>query len=209
MRWARTRVLPEPAPATISSGAPTCVTAARCCGLSPSSSASGSRPTTEPPGRPMPSAGGSPPACAHVGTPRSSTSPVAVAGLSLGRGKSPKSVLIVSSSLRRAGDSTRADDYFVAPGARVVASAWDQTAVAPLCPIRTACTVVPVAASTAVPASTSATHLAGRGAVSLCSFRFHHSRTPETTNSTKIQGSRPSATAAPVRHVSGSGEWLT
>ena len=45
-------------------------------------------------------AGGSPPASAQVGTPRSSTSPLAAAGLSPGRGKSPKSVLIVSSSLR-------------------------------------------------------------------------------------------------------------
>src|SRR5690606_38287395 len=35
-----TAVLPEPAPATISSGAPSCVTASRCCGLSPSRRAS-------------------------------------------------------------------------------------------------------------------------------------------------------------------------
>ena len=44
MRWVSTRVLPEPAPATISSGVPLWVTAARCGSLSPSSSASGSRP---------------------------------------------------------------------------------------------------------------------------------------------------------------------
>src|SRR6476620_7880450 len=42
MRWVSTRVLPDPAPATTSSGLPECTTAARCCGLSPSSSASGS-----------------------------------------------------------------------------------------------------------------------------------------------------------------------
>ena len=40
MRWVSTRVLPEPAPATMSSGDPSCRTAARCCGLSPSSRAS-------------------------------------------------------------------------------------------------------------------------------------------------------------------------
>src|SRR3954447_13074838 len=33
MRCASTRVLPEPAPATMSSGEPACSTAARCCGL--------------------------------------------------------------------------------------------------------------------------------------------------------------------------------
>ena len=37
MRRVSTAVLPEPAPATISSGDPACSTAARCCGLSPSS----------------------------------------------------------------------------------------------------------------------------------------------------------------------------
>ncbi len=42
MRWVSTRVLPEPAPATISSGAPLCVTAARCCSFSPASSSAGS-----------------------------------------------------------------------------------------------------------------------------------------------------------------------
>src|SRR6202034_2697950 len=36
IRWVSTRVLPEPAPATISSGPPMWVTAARCCGLRPS-----------------------------------------------------------------------------------------------------------------------------------------------------------------------------
>jgi hypothetical protein len=36
MREVSTRVLPEPAPATISKGLPVCSTAARCCGLSPS-----------------------------------------------------------------------------------------------------------------------------------------------------------------------------
>ena len=41
MRWVSTRVLPEPAPATISSGAPVWVTAAACCGLSPATSDSG------------------------------------------------------------------------------------------------------------------------------------------------------------------------
>ena len=39
MRWVSTLVLPEPAPATMSSGEPACVTASRCRGLSPSSSA--------------------------------------------------------------------------------------------------------------------------------------------------------------------------
>ena len=43
MRWVSTRVLPEPAPATISSGPPSCMTAARCWGLRPSSRASASR----------------------------------------------------------------------------------------------------------------------------------------------------------------------
>jgi hypothetical protein len=38
MRWVSTRVFPEPAPATISSGVPACVTAWRWRGLSPSSS---------------------------------------------------------------------------------------------------------------------------------------------------------------------------
>ena len=42
IRWVSTRVLPEPAPATMSSGAPSCFTAARCCGLSPSSRTAGS-----------------------------------------------------------------------------------------------------------------------------------------------------------------------
>ena len=40
MRWVRTRVLPEPAPATMSSGPPVWVTASRWTGLSPSSRAS-------------------------------------------------------------------------------------------------------------------------------------------------------------------------
>ena len=40
MRWVSTRVLPEPAPATMSSGEPECTTASRCCGFMPSSSAS-------------------------------------------------------------------------------------------------------------------------------------------------------------------------
>ena len=44
MRWVSTRVLPEPAPATMSSGPPSCSTASRCCGLSPTSSCSGSAP---------------------------------------------------------------------------------------------------------------------------------------------------------------------
>ena len=39
MRRVSTLVLPEPAPATIRSDPPRCSTAARCCGLSPSSSA--------------------------------------------------------------------------------------------------------------------------------------------------------------------------
>ena len=39
MRWVSTRVLPEPAPATMSSGDPSCRTASRCCGLRPSSRA--------------------------------------------------------------------------------------------------------------------------------------------------------------------------
>jgi hypothetical protein len=39
MRWVSTLVLPEPAPATMSSGEPACVTASRCRGLRPSSSA--------------------------------------------------------------------------------------------------------------------------------------------------------------------------
>src|SRR5438270_13728016 len=42
IRWVSTRVLPEPAPATMSSGPPWCRTATRCCGLSPSRSVSGS-----------------------------------------------------------------------------------------------------------------------------------------------------------------------
>src|SRR6185312_11279874 len=42
MRWVRTRVLPEPAPATISSGLPSCTTALRCSGFRPSRNVSGS-----------------------------------------------------------------------------------------------------------------------------------------------------------------------
>ena len=38
MRWVSTRVLPEPAPATISSGVPACTTASRWRGFRPSSS---------------------------------------------------------------------------------------------------------------------------------------------------------------------------
>src|SRR5688500_2421900 len=37
MRWVRTRVLPEPAPATISRGPASCTTASRWTGLRPSS----------------------------------------------------------------------------------------------------------------------------------------------------------------------------
>ena len=40
IRRVSTRVLPDPAPATTSSGAPWCTTAARCGSLSPSSSSS-------------------------------------------------------------------------------------------------------------------------------------------------------------------------
>ena len=40
MRWVRTRVLPDPAPATISSGEPVCTTASRWGGFMPSSSGS-------------------------------------------------------------------------------------------------------------------------------------------------------------------------
>ena len=40
IRRVSTRVLPDPAPATTSSGAPACTTAARCGSLSPSSSSS-------------------------------------------------------------------------------------------------------------------------------------------------------------------------
>ncbi len=39
MRWVSTRVLPEPAPATMSSGEPACVTASRWFSFSPSSRA--------------------------------------------------------------------------------------------------------------------------------------------------------------------------
>ena len=46
MRLVSTRVLPEPAPATISSGPPWCSTASRCCGLRPRSRASASRAAT-------------------------------------------------------------------------------------------------------------------------------------------------------------------
>src|SRR3954467_3667570 len=42
MRGAGTRVFPEPAPATMSSGPPPWTTAARCCGFSPSSRVAGS-----------------------------------------------------------------------------------------------------------------------------------------------------------------------
>ena len=42
MRWVRTRVLPEPAPATMSSGVPEWTTAARWFSFSPSRSAAGS-----------------------------------------------------------------------------------------------------------------------------------------------------------------------
>ncbi len=46
IRWVSTRVLPEPAPATMSSGLPSCTTAARCSGLSPSRRASIARAAT-------------------------------------------------------------------------------------------------------------------------------------------------------------------
>src|SRR5664280_3635871 len=104
IRCASTRVLPDPAPATINSGAPWWMTAARCWGLRPSRSASGARLFTGSSCRPAPSGGESPPASTQVGTPRASTSALAAAGLSSGREKSPKRVLIVSSSLRRTGD---------------------------------------------------------------------------------------------------------
>src|SRR4029453_8522684 len=42
IRWVSTRVLPEPAPATISNGDPACVTASRCGPFSPDSNVSGS-----------------------------------------------------------------------------------------------------------------------------------------------------------------------
>ena len=45
MRCASTRVLPEPAPATMSSGPPSWTTACRCGPLSPASIRSSSRPT--------------------------------------------------------------------------------------------------------------------------------------------------------------------
>jgi len=41
MRWVMTRVFPEPAPASTSSGPPAWTTAARCAGLSESSKLSG------------------------------------------------------------------------------------------------------------------------------------------------------------------------
>src|SRR5262245_48593763 len=41
MRCASTRVLPDPAPATMSRGDSACSTAARCCGLSPASRSCG------------------------------------------------------------------------------------------------------------------------------------------------------------------------
>ena len=44
--WVSTRVLPEPAPATMSSGLPSCTTAARCSGFSPSRRASIARAAT-------------------------------------------------------------------------------------------------------------------------------------------------------------------
>ena len=73
MRCARTRVLPDPAPATMSSGPPSWSTASRCWGLSPSSSssASGARPpgADGPPSGPVPAAAAS----AHVGTPAALT----------------------------------------------------------------------------------------------------------------------------------------
>ena len=48
IRRVSTRVLPEPAPATTSSGAPACTTAARCGSLSPSSSSSAVGPRRRP-----------------------------------------------------------------------------------------------------------------------------------------------------------------
>src|SRR3954447_19711129 len=104
MRCASTRVLPEPAPATMSSGSPSWVTAARCCGFNPSSSASGSTGRPAPGRWPAPS-GGSPPASAHVGTPRESTSPPAGGEVRPGRGRSSKRVLISPSRVRAAPDS--------------------------------------------------------------------------------------------------------
>ena len=46
IRWVSTRVFPEPAPATMRSGLPSCTTAARCSGFSPSRSASIARAAT-------------------------------------------------------------------------------------------------------------------------------------------------------------------
>src|ERR1035437_3874532 len=100
------------------------MTAALCWGLRPSSSASGSRLITGPVRPPSSSAGGSAPASAQEGTPRASTSPLGAAGLSLGRGKSPKRVLIVSSSLRRAGDNNMHPLTFDL-GAQTMGSALD------------------------------------------------------------------------------------
>ena len=58
IRWVSTRVLPEPAPATISSGLPLWTTAVRCASFRPSTSASRSVAGGLPPpgpGRALPS----------------------------------------------------------------------------------------------------------------------------------------------------------
>src|ERR1035437_3247343 len=106
------------------------MTAALCWGLRPLSSASGSRLITGPVRPPSSSAGGSAPASAQEGTPRASTSPLEAAGLSLGRGKSPKRVLIVSSSLRRAGDNNTHPLTFDL-GAQTMGSALDEATCLP------------------------------------------------------------------------------
>ena len=46
MRWVSTRVLPEPAPAMMSRGAPAWVTACSCAGLRPLTSSVGSATVT-------------------------------------------------------------------------------------------------------------------------------------------------------------------
>ena len=116
MRWVSTRVLPEPAPATMSSGPPSWSTASRCCGLSPTSSCSGSAPGRAAPGPPS---GPSPAAAAsaQVGTPAALTSAAwalaRVAASTCGswpgspKSRPSKRVLMSGSTLRVGTDPSR------------------------------------------------------------------------------------------------------
>src|SRR6476620_4173583 len=111
MRLVSTRVLPEPAPATMSRGLPSWSTASRCCGFRPRSSSSGSVCRAPGPSGPSPAAA----AAAHVGTPKASTAAsraASVDAVGRGKGRSSKSVLMLPQAYGAAATATSS------PGAR-------------------------------------------------------------------------------------------